>query len=202
MSEWRLFDDPTKPPECSTAEWYADRERAAHLEEPHQAGRLYAAAEFVRDAVALGANSVSDMGAGDGGLLSLIAGSHDNVRAWGYDLQPTNVKAAKEERNVDVILADFVNDVVVYGDVVACTETLEHLVDPHGLVARFAEHAQFLVASSPFSETAESHYAHHLWAWDQEGYQAMISANGWEVLDSVDIQGYGFQVVFAVRATA
>lgn len=192
--EARLFDAGTVP-ECSTAEWYELRDHAAHLEQPGHRERLLLASDMVHEAVERGAGSVCDLGAGDGGLLSLVEDT--GVECWGYDLQQSNVIAAIV-RGIDVSLQDVVAGGFVPGDCTVATEFLEHLVDPHGLVRQVAHDARWLVASSPYTETAGSHYPFHLWAWDQEGYRAMLESNGWKVLRQET--AWICQVVLAERA--
>lgn len=199
--EAQLFE-PGTIPECATPEWYAEREHAPHVDQPLHRPRLELAAELVTEAardVDRGRGwfvTVSDLGAGDGGLLQLL--SRLDLVCWGYDLQPSNVEAARR-RHVDVTLVDVLAGQPVYGDIVVCTEMLEHLVDPHGFVKRLfdARSPQALVASSPHTETAESHYEYHLWAFDCEGYINMIEAAGWKV-KTLRTTGM-FQVVLAVR---
>lgn len=177
--EAQLFAVGTVP-EWTTPAWYAGRETAPHLEQAGHRDRLMLTAEFVSLAVAMGARDVVDLGAGDGGLLSIVAG----VERWGYDLQQTNVDAAAR-RHVNVSLLDVVQDAVAvsWADCVVVTEMLEHLIDPHKFVrAMYESPARFLVASSPHTETATSHYEFHTWAWDCAGYQAMIEAAGWRVV--------------------
>lgn len=199
--EAQLFP-PGTIPECATPEWYAEREHAPHLDQPLHRPRLELAAELVTEA----ARNIdrdrgwfvtaSDLGAGDGGLLQLL--SHTDLICWGYDLQPSNIEAARR-RGVDVTLVDVLAGHPTYGDVVVCTEMLEHLVDPHGFVKHLFDNGipRALVASSPHTETAESHYEYHLWAWDGDGYVAMIEAAGWKVTH-LHTTGM-FQVVLAVR---
>jgi hypothetical protein len=68
-------------------------------------------------------------------------------------------------------------------DCVVATEFLEHLVDPHGMSrAVHRSGAKWMVASSPYTETADSHYDYHLWAWDQAGYAAMLTGAGWRIV--------------------
>lgn len=186
------FFDPGTVPECTTRGWYAGRERAPHLEQAGHRGRLELAADMVRDAIRdHNARTLSDMGAGDGGLLSLL---RNEIEAWGYDLMPENVEAAQNERHVNVTLADFRLPGVEYGDVAVFTEVLEHLIDPHALLR--ACPSRIVVASSPDGETEQAHYEFHTWGWDMAGYRVLVERAGYRVLRHESI---GFQVLLAVR---
>jgi 2-polyprenyl-3-methyl-5-hydroxy-6-metoxy-1,4-benzoquinol methylase len=191
--EWRLFPEGTIP-ECATPEWYAQRDRAPHVDQRAHRPRLVMAAAMV-GSVWEDAFTVSDMGAGDGGLLQLMDGIPGDCK-WGYDLQPSNIQGAAE-RGVNVELGDVLSGDVRWGDVVVVTEMLEHLVDPHGFVATIPESVRFVVASSPVNETDRNHYEFHLWAWDAAGYAALFTDAGWTV---VDHRGVGpYQVLLASR---
>lgn len=183
MSEWRLFPEG-EPPEWTTPEWYADRETAPHLEQEGHRERLLLTAKLVNQVIRrTQAFSVVDLGAGDGGLLSLIKGTQVK---YGFDLQQTNVDAARK-RGVDVKLLDVVNifypDYVETPDIVIATEILEHLADPHALVTRLYEWdgIEAIVASSPYTENDEHHYDFHTWAWDLDGYRKLFEDRGWRV---------------------
>jgi 2-polyprenyl-3-methyl-5-hydroxy-6-metoxy-1,4-benzoquinol methylase len=199
VTEHKLFEGDI--PYVSTAAYHAERERAPHLEQhPHQ-GRLYRAADFVALAVAdLGGENIriSDLGCGDGGLLSLIQ-SIPGTESWGYDFAPANA-AGWRERGVtasalDVFGADW--DRVQTGHVVVMTEVLEHLADPHGVLRRLntPDGPRRLVCSSPWNEGPSNHDACHAWAWDTDGYRTMLEAAGWTV--QLQEQVSLFQVVLA-----
>lgn len=191
MSEWRLFERNTVP-EWTTPGWYATVPRARHLDEELHQGRLHLAAEMARTIPNAAISTLVDLGAGDGGFLSLVEDAF--LDCWGYDLQPENVKGANE-RGVDVKVRDFLHEDILWGSVAACTEVLEHLIDPHAFVARIRRHCRHLVCSSPFTETLSEHYGQHAWAFDMDGYRSMLERAGWEVVrhETVDI----FQVVLA-----
>lgn len=179
MAEWKLFDSAV--PHVSTAEFHADRSRAAHLEDPLHRPRLELAASFVRDAVGRGAETLSDLGCGDGGLLSLV---DDEVTAWGYDFCPANTTGWPERgvnaQFLDVFGAD--RDQVKLGDITSVTEVLEHLADPHGAVRWIGGRSRYIVASSPWTETSAAHDECHAWAFDVVGYRELIEQGGFEVL--------------------
>lgn len=188
MAEYRLFPEGTIP-EYTQPAWYAKRERAPHLEQGAHQGRLHLTAAMIRAAQPA---TVVDLGAGDGGLLSLIR----DIPSWGYDLQPSNLDGAWD-RGVDVRYGDVVTGNIDWAELAVATEMLEHLVDPHGFVKRIAEHAKWIVASSPWTETDQSFYAYHCWAWDLDGYRALIEQAGFEVVrhEQADM----FQVIMGVR---
>ena len=192
MSEWRLFKEGTVP-EYTTPQWYAGREHAPHLEQEGHRDRLMFTASQVAREVMAGLSSVVDLGAGDGGLLSLLGPA---VKAWGYDLQQTNIDAAKG-RGVDVRYGDVLTDDIVWGEIAVATEMLEHLVDPHGFVRLIGEQSKVLICSSPRLETGEHHYEFHTWAWDAEGYRALVEQGGWRVERHAPV--LGFQVLVAKR---
>ena len=189
--EAKLFEEPFP----FTAEWYETREHAPHLEQPAHMGRLHKTAELVNFAVDnYNAQSVVDLGCGDGGLLSLLEGK---VKAWGYDLMQANVEAAKH-RMVVVSFGDFINEPIEWGDLTVITECLEHLEDPHSVVKLIASHSRLIVASSPVSETAEWHDPVHAWAWDAEGYGNLIKSAGFEVIAHEIVDGT-FQCILGLQ---
>lgn len=196
MAEWRLFPEGTIP-EYTTWQWYEGRERAPHLEQPGHRERLLLTAHFVDwVGTAYDVTTVSDLGCGDGGLLSLLKSR--GFTAWGYDVSPAAVEGARE-RGVDAELLDVVAGVPRIGDIAVCTEMLEHLVDPHAYVRQLLDWgADYVVASSPWNESGDSHYEFHTWAWDRNGYPEMFECNGWKVIRHEDV--HGFQVIAARRA--
>lgn len=171
----------------STAAYHADRERAPHLEQaPHQ-WRLNAAADLVGFYLhGRGATEplrVVDLGCGDGGLLSLLRARFGAaVNARGYDFQPSNA-AGWAERGVTADAWNFVDGWpgVVDADLYVITEVLEHLEDPHGMLGQIRARGAALVCSSPWVEGPGNIDASHNWAWDVEGYTAMLGAAGFAV---------------------
>ena len=195
--EWKLFTGDV--PHVSTFEFHEHRERAAHLEDEHHRERLLTAARMIRDARGP-LSTLSDLGCGDGGLLSLVKDDFPDGRAWGYDFAPAN-QAGWEERGIHAAFLDVFGrdrDKVDLGSIVACTEVLEHVADPHGILRWLYESpaTDSLVCSSPLNETAEAYEPCHAWAWDGDGYAAVIRAAGWRIAEHVGLKE-GFQVVRA-----
>lgn len=196
MGEWQLFP-PGTVPECTTAEWYLTRARAPHLEEPGQRERLLTTADLANRLIAdFAVSTVSDLGCGDGGLLSLLKG----MASWGYDISPAAVEGA-HQRGVKASLLDVIHSddtQLWWGELSVCTEMLEHQVDPHGFLRRVGQHSGYVIASSPYTETGLRHYEFHTWAWDLQGYRKMFEDAGWQVLRQQTVQS--FQVIAAMRA--
>ncbi|MDQ2876670.1 MAG: class I SAM-dependent methyltransferase [Actinomycetota bacterium] len=181
MAEWKLFDGDV--PHVSTFEFHEHRERAPHLEQPGHRERLLAAAALIAEAAAElpEPRTFSDLGCGDGGLLSVVQGRF--AQAWGYDFAPANA-AGWAERGVAAARADaFHGDHagIRVGDVAAATEVLEHLADPREALRWIAGHAQRLVCSSPWDENDGHRDPVHAWAWDMDGYASLIESCGWQV---------------------
>lgn len=195
MTEWKLFDGDKA--HVSTFAFHEQRDRADHLASPIHRPRLELAASLVKVARNLGARTLSDLGCGDGGLLQLVK---DNIEAWGYDFAPANA-AGWPERSVkaealDVFGAD--QEKVVFGDITAVTEVLEHLTDPHGAISWIGEHSRFIVASSPWDEHPGQYDECHAWAFDRTGYRHLIESGGYRVLHHLDAGR--FQVVLGWRS--
>ncbi|WUH94549.1 class I SAM-dependent methyltransferase [Streptomyces sp. NBC_00433] len=211
MAEHRFFPEGTVP-HVSTPEFHAHRERAPHLEQEVHQGRLHKAFEFViqaaqeqaaridRDPTSLSDRDVtlSDLGCGDGGLLSLLRGVV-GLDSWGYDFQPSNA-AGWAERGVEAQETDvfgMYRDLLNIGDISVTTEVLEHLAMPHQVVRWIGTRSRYLVASSPWNETPESHDECHAWGWDQDGYRALIEQGGFTVVRHETVGQ--FQVVLGER---
>lgn len=194
MAEWKLFEGDVAP--FTDDEFYREREAAHHLEEEGHHDRIMKALEYALIANGqLKCESFSDLGCGDGGWVQVAI--ERGLRAWGYDMQPSNVRHAREVRGVPVYWTNFEQDAEIeYGECSVITEVLEHISDPHGLLKNLP--SKFLIASSPFGETGDSHYEFHNWAWDNAGYAKMIEDAGYRILfhDNVWLN----QVVLGVRA--
>ncbi len=190
--EWRLTDEDV--PYVSTLAFHRDRERVRHLEEKWSQPRLHKAEEFLRH-TATEVPTWSDLGCGDGGLLSLAQDAF--VQAWGYDFTPANVDGWKE-RGVCAYAMDAFGkdqDRVRLGEAVSLTEVLEHLARPHDVLAWVRQSSKYLVCSSPWNEYPGHSSPEHAWAWDVEGYANLIHGAGWSITRHEQV-GL-FQVVLA-----
>lgn len=182
MSEWRLFDEGSVPVFTTDGffnhhPWVSPADQVGHTERTRMVADLVA--EYRGDA-----QSLSDLGCGDGSLLGLIG--ELGLKAWGYDAGWENVHRA-QSLGLSVSYANFLSDPVDYGDIVVMSEVLEHLLDPHALVRSLP--GCRLIVSSPGAETADWHYVHHAWCWDEEGYAKLLTDAGWQVLARRSVAG-------------
>lgn len=201
MTYWKLFEGAVA--EVSTAHFHAGRERAAHLEQEGHRPRLLHAAQLAAAAVQLAEMrgyppTLSDLGCGDGGLLSLLP-DLGVANAWGYDFCPANT-AGWEERGVKAEFCDVFGDgreAVQMGSVTVVTEVLEHLSNPFEAVRWIATGSACIVASSPWDENDLAHDECHAWAFDMDSYRALITQAGFRVLRHYQVGR--FQLIFGAQ---
>lgn len=165
-------------PHSHDKEFYQDREMADHINQGEHRPRLLYVLEEVKQILAEHPEySVADFGCGNGGLLELIP----TEKKWGYDLQPSNVTDAQEKER-PVTFRDFVNEPVDYADIIIMTETLEHLVDPHGYLKKLKDlGVKHIIASTPAYETETFHAPFHLWVWTEDSFADVFKGSGWTV---------------------
>jgi hypothetical protein len=65
-------------------------------------------------------------------------------------------------------------------DMILLTEVLEHLETPERALRLARLRSNLLIASSPIGDPEDGRNHEHLWAWDEEGYDEMLRAEGWE----------------------
>lgn len=79
-------------------------------------------------------------------------------------------------------------------DLFVCGETLEHVDDPAGLLARIRTKAAGLLLSTPIDETPGVN-PEHVWRWDEAGVVELLTGAGWSVsaqlVLTVPVAGWG-----------
>lgn len=209
MTEYRFYPGVNTPP-VSTFEFHKDRERAPHFEQPWHKGRFNAIIDAISSAIQhvysnktiqYGNVGLVDLGCGDGGLLQHLINYFPHIRPYGYDFQPSNANGWLERGLTArgcVNALDFIEnwDSVLSAHIYVITEVLEHLANPHLMVERIRERNAFIIASSPWNETPESHDACHAWGWDFIGYKRLLTSHGFEILTHCKVEQ--FQVILGV----
>lgn len=66
-------------------------------------------------------------------------------------------------------------------DLFLCCETLEHLDDPPGVLAKLRTKTRLLVLSTPVDAWQDNN-PEHLWAWDRDGVESLLNQAGFKVL--------------------
>lgn len=201
--EFKLFDqaDPAagKP---GDAAWYKDRAVSDHINEPGHRTRLLTAKDLVMALVHhTHDGTVSDWGAGNGGMLAEL--KKMEIEAWGYDMSPLAVEWGRTRYDVDLTCLDVTrwNERRKAGEIVLCTEFLEHLEDPHDLVKQLycIDHVQYVVASVPGFEDPGKPYEFHLWSWHGSSFAEMFERIGWKVQRHFFMPSCGTQFLVAGR---
>lgn len=162
---------------------------------PHvQAGfweRMNMVADLVRT-YRFDGESVVDVGCNGGHLLELVG-----KPCWGYDIADSPLSVAREAGH-DARRADITTDVLELAPLVTICEVLEHLENPHAVVARLNEDpVRIVFGSGPYLETAEDHYEQHVWAWDLDGFAEMFVEAGFKIVEQRTASV--FQALVAVR---
>ena len=193
--ECKLF---TKP-QFHDEEFHKDREVADHIHEQGHRERLLEVRDLIVDICTDAAlPSLSDWGAGNGGLLSELKRVLPGLRTWGYDISPKAVRFAREEYGVDVTFLNIAEGVGEAGSIVVMTEILEHVIRPHELVKKArTTHTSWVVASSPVGETPQRHYEFHNWCWLGDSYALLFERAGWKVERHYAMASCGTQFVVA-----
>ena len=176
--ENRFFEEPR----CHDRAFYDNRPAADHINQASSALRIHLAVGYAAYVVRFQkVRSVGDFGCGTGGGLMLLSRSllPEGVRLYGYDLCPANVEMARS-RGLDVVRRDFVNEEVEWPELMIMTETLEHLIDPHGFLKRIPR-GTWVVLTVPLADDGKRHDTTHLWGWTEKSFPRMCAAAGFDV---------------------
>ena len=174
---------------------YNDAELAAIYAEPHRhdhwPDHVLRVAETIALARELGVpDTIADLSCGDAAIATALregSGRADLVRLHLGDLAPGYEYHGPIERTI--------TEIPRVGMLV-CTETIEHLDCPDGLLIAARVKADLLVLSTPLGETVTgAANAEHYWGWDHEGVREMLDCAGWETVLQRDVtwtDGHGF----------
>jgi hypothetical protein len=111
-------------------------------------------------------DSVADLSCGDAAIVT-AAGLHGSAVLG--DIMPGWSICGPIEHTIKQIPAV---------DVFVCSETLEHVRDPDGLLAAIRLKAGRLLLSTPCGE-ADAENPEHYWGWDASDLDGMLAAAGW-----------------------
>jgi hypothetical protein len=132
------------------------------------------------------AASAADLSCGDGAILRALPVP---MKFYG-DLAPGYPLQGPIDQTIDQI---------PQVDLFVCCETLEHLAGPTTTLRKIRGRAQQLLLSTPVEAWGDDN-AEHLWAWDREGVEEMLTAAGWHVdtYTTSDHRASGFTYCFGI----
>lgn len=185
------------------AAWYAARYPAGydHAVWPDHRLRVRATVELAAAALADVGRlaSVADLSCGDGtipvrlaahlGASRLVLG--DAVSWAAQAVFPPPGTAGTSLRTVTGTLPGTVAALDDGVDAYVCSETLEHLPDPDGLLGLLRPRVRFLVVSTPVDAWGDENPEHY-WAWSADDVTVMLGRAGFDSLlvATVDPRAY------------
>lgn len=151
--------------------FHSEQERAALYASRYQHGQWEEHRHRVRHTAALlremNPQSVADLSCGDG---AVVVQAQLTCPAYLGDVTPGwPVTGPIEE--------------TIWGcppvDVFVCSETLEHVEDPEGLLHAIWKRSRRLLLTTPNEETADKGNPEHYWGWGINDLAVMIGDAGW-----------------------
>lgn len=135
---------------------------------------------------------VVDLSCGDGALLNMLDLGADGRKTYG-DLVWTPT--------LDVIGPIEESVKSMSGDMLICSETLEHLDDPDQVLRDACTNFEWIVITTPLGEDDQEKNYEHYWGWDILGVAAMLQSTGWSarVLETIKLPYYTYQLWIAKR---
>jgi hypothetical protein len=130
--------------------------------------------------------SAADLSCGDGALLNMISRHLDRAVLGDLNGVPVSAAVSCKAQVLETIGAAALPDSLTHlepVDLFILSETLEHVDDPDGLLARVAGVSRYLFLSTPVAESVESGNLEHYWSWDVSDVYDMLHAAGWTPLE-------------------
>jgi len=175
-----------------------------YAEDPVQCDRIRRTREAVGRAILDGKDEVKD----DLLVISLGCGSGDVegpfsaiTRVIGFDCNPAALACARERFPLAFYFeADIEALEPRLSDVLILSEVLEHLQDPHALVARWLPQSRHVVITHPINEPLDSTASggDHSWSYDEWDLKQWL-VNGEHQLEEFFVYQMGIYVIGCVR---
>jgi len=128
---------------------------------------------------------VVDLSCGDGAILNGIHGPME--KEYGDLVAANHLTMPNRLAEESVKL--------VTGDLLICSETLEHLDDPDSFLHDAAKHFKYIAITTPLGETDVDDNWEHYWGWDLMGVNQMLRQTGWYPLveETLPLDYYTYQ---------
>lgn len=135
--------------------------------------------------------TVNDLSCGDGTVLRNLRGPANKVYG---DISPG--------QHLDVVGPIEQTIMQRRGDMLICSETLEHLNDPDLVLEWASERFTWIAITTPLGETDSDKNHEHYWGWDLWGVSAMLFSSGWlpRWVDTLTQPFYTYQLWIARSA--
>ncbi|GGK61393.1 hypothetical protein Sme01_03130 [Sphaerisporangium melleum] len=139
-------------------------------------------------AAATGAETVADLSCGDGAIVA------QSTHLW----RATHLGDYTTTGPIEQTLAT-----LPQVDMFVCSETLEHVEDPDGLLAGIRARASHLLLTTPCGEDDDANPEHY-WGWDTDDLREMLTGAGWsdcqvELFTPQSVAYYTFQIWTCTR---
>lgn len=157
---------------------------------PHDSNRWADHQIRVRQTVALGKEAtlpqvggrIADLSCGNA-LIPRILADHFKAEPFLGDFayKPGYLYTGPIEKTI--------HELGVNVELFVCSETIEHLDDPDGVLAQIRKRAGQLLLSTPIGEN-DTVNPEHYWGWDQEAVESMLEDAGWHPMLRTDLNFY------------
>jgi hypothetical protein len=126
---------------------------------------------------------VVDLSCGDGAILN---GLNVPSKVFGDIVMAPHL-------TIGAVLAE-ISVKYTQGDLLVCSETLEHLDDPDEFLRNAQENFKFIAITTPLGETNDHNWEHY-WGWDLIGVNDMLQATQWYPLveETLPLEHYTYQ---------
>lgn len=132
--------------------------------------------------------TVNDLSCGDGAILKGLIG-------------PTNRVYGDITKSDHLDVTGPIEETIERrrGDLLICSETLEHLDDPAFLLNVASSRFKWICITTPLGEDEPGKNEEHYWGWDLWGISSMLSENGWtpKWVDTLNQPYYTYQLWIA-----
>lgn len=132
--------------------------------------------------------TAADLSCGDGHILDRIEGPTNK-----YFGDIVNAPHIDRHGSIEETIEN------IRGDLLICSETLEHLDDPSYVLDRAAERFTWICITTPLGEIDPERNYEHYWGWDLWGISSLLSENGWSPrwVDTLNESYYTYQLWIA-----
>jgi len=130
-----------------------------------------------------------DLSCGDGAVLRGLSEPIDRMYGDLVDAPHLTIEHGPIEERVRQVT----------GDLLICSETLEHLNDPYMFLHDASKSFKWVAITTPLGEDDPEKNYEHYWGWDTLGIATILDTTGWQGvwLDTLNLPYYTYQMWIA-----